>query len=91
LPGISAFKTKTLLLLGILQISLQLLSNMHLVWNAWTWRGFICEMNGHKTIPELNKLGMVGYVEPVELTNTILYILTNKEEYFFVITKRIPL
>jgi hypothetical protein len=45
-------------------------------------------MNGHKTIPELNKLGMVGYVEPVELTN--LYILTNKEEYFFVIDERTP-
>jgi hypothetical protein len=26
---------------------------------------FICEMNGHKTtIPELNKLGMVGMLNP---------------------------
>jgi hypothetical protein len=40
------------------------------------------------TIPELNKLGMVEYVEPVELTNNHLYILTNKEEYFFVIDER---
>jgi hypothetical protein len=32
-----------------------------LVWNAWTWRDLFAEMNGHKTtIPELNKLGMVG-------------------------------
>jgi hypothetical protein len=48
-------------------------------------------MNGHKTtIPELNKLGMVGSMH-VELTNTNLYILTNKEEYFFVIDERMTL
>ena len=41
----------------------------------------VCEINGNKiTIPELYKLRMVEYVEPVELTNDNLEILTNKED-----------
>ncbi len=49
-----------------------------------------CEINSQKvTIPELNKLGFVEYVEPVELTTDNLDILTNREEYFFLIDVRI--
>ena len=47
-------------------------------------------MNGERrTIPELNKNGLVEYIEQVELTNNNLDILTNKEEYFFLIDDRI--
>lgn len=49
-----------------------------------------CEMNGQKvTIPELNKLGLVDYVEQVELTNESLAVLTNRDDYFFLIDDRI--
>ncbi|MEI6949995.1 hypothetical protein V9K67_22610 [Paraflavisolibacter sp. H34] len=49
-----------------------------------------CEMNGEKiTIPELYKLGLVEYLEPVELTPDNLDILTNRENYFFLIDNRI--
>jgi len=49
-----------------------------------------CEINGEKvTIPELNKLDLVEYIEHVELTNENLDILTNKEDYFFLIDDRI--
>lgn len=47
-------------------------------------------MNSKKvTIPELNKLGIVEYFEQIELTNNNLNILTNREEYFFLIDERI--
>lgn len=50
----------------------------------------VCEINGVKvTIPELNKLGMVEYVELVELTHDNLDLLTNNEEYLFWIDERI--
>jgi len=50
----------------------------------------VCEINGEKvTIPELNKLGLVEYIEPIELTNDNLNILTNKEDYFLLIDERI--
>jgi hypothetical protein len=49
-----------------------------------------CQINGQKTtIPALNKLGVVEYVEPVELTMGNLDILTNREQYFFLIDNRI--
>jgi len=49
-----------------------------------------CEMNGQKmTIPELKKLGLVEYVKQVELTNNNLNILTDRENYFFLIDDRI--
>lgn len=49
-----------------------------------------CEMDGQKiAVPELNKLGMVEYVEPVELTMENLEILTNREQYFFLIDNNI--
>ena len=37
------------------------------------------------TIPDLNKLGVVQYVEPIELTTANLDILTNRDQYFFLI------
>ncbi|MDR0233153.1 MAG: hypothetical protein LBI82_13725 [Dysgonamonadaceae bacterium] len=49
-----------------------------------------CEINGEKvTIPELNKLGLVEYIEFVELTDTNSDILTNRNEHFFLIDDRI--
>lgn len=50
----------------------------------------VCELNGQKvTIPELNELGIIEYVEKVELTNENLDILTNREDYFFLIDDRL--
>jgi len=50
----------------------------------------VCELNSKKmTIPELNELGIVEYFEQIELTENNLNILTNKEEYFFLIDERI--
>ncbi len=50
----------------------------------------VCEINGEKvTIPELNKMGLVQYIEQVNLTNENLNILNEKEEYFFLIDERI--
>ena len=48
------------------------------------------EINGEKvTVPELNKLGLVEYVEFVELADINSDILTNRDEYFFLIDERI--
>ncbi len=50
----------------------------------------VCELNGQKiTIPELNELGLVDYIEHVELTTDNLEILTNPEVYYFLIDDRI--
>ena len=49
-----------------------------------------CEMNSQKvTIPELNELGIVDYIDQIELTNENLNILTNREEYFFLVDERL--
>lgn len=85
------FKNKFFLFKGdTSKISLQ-------IGQAMPWFGMpglgekhVCEINGQKiTIPELNKLGLVEYVEQVELTNENLNILTDKENYFFLIDDRI--
>ena len=90
-PEFETFKNKHFLFTGnTSEFSLQ-------VGQAMPWFGMpglgekhVCEMNGQKvTIPELNKLGFVEYIEPVELTNNNLDILTNKEFYFFLIDERI--
>jgi hypothetical protein len=90
-PIFETFKVKNFVFVGdTSNISLQ-------VGQAMPWFGMpglgekhICEINGQKvTIPELNKLGVVEYVEPVELTNTNLEILTNRDQYFFLIDDRI--
>lgn len=41
------------------------------------------------TIPELNKLGLVDYVDFIELADDNVDILTNREDYFFLIDNRI--
>ncbi|CAM3033867.1 hypothetical protein [Flavobacterium succinicans] len=92
LPSIfETFKVKNFLFVGdTSSISLQ-------IGQAMPWFGMPglgekhgCEINSQKvTIPELNKLGFVEYVEPVELTNENLNILTDKENYFFLIYDRI--
>ena len=49
-----------------------------------------CELNGEKiTIPELNQLGLVEYIEHVELNNETMEILTMSDKYFFLIDQRI--
>lgn len=50
----------------------------------------VCELNVQKvTIPELSELGLVEYIEQIELTNNNLQVLTNREGYFFLIDDRI--
>ncbi len=50
----------------------------------------VCEINGEKvTIPELHKLGFVAYIDQVELTTENLEILTDKENYLFLIDERL--
>lgn len=90
-PNFESFKVKHFLFEGdTSKISLQ-------VGQAMPWFGMpglgekhVCEMNGEKvTIPELYKLGLVEYVEQVELTNDNFDILMNKEKYFFLIDQRL--
>jgi hypothetical protein len=50
----------------------------------------VCEKDGERlTIPELGKLGLVEYVEQVELTGDHPDILTEKERYMFLMDERI--
>jgi hypothetical protein len=90
-PEFETFKNKYFLFTGdTSKFSLQ-------VGKAMPWFGMpglgekhVCEMNGQKiTIPELNKLGLVEYVEQAELTNDNLNILAGRENYFFLIDERI--
>ena len=90
-PEFQSFKIKQFLFSGdTSKIDFQ-------VGQAMPWFGMpglgekhVCEVNGEKvTIPELNKLGLVEYIDLVELTNKNLDILTNKDKYFFLIDERI--
>ena len=50
----------------------------------------VCEMNGQKvTIPELYDLGYIDYIKQIELTEENLDILSDKENYYFLIDERI--
>lgn len=50
----------------------------------------VCEINDEKvTIPEMYKLGYIEYIEQVELTNENFEILTDKENYLFLIDERL--
>jgi hypothetical protein len=50
----------------------------------------VCDINDQKvTIPELHELGFIEYIEQVELTNENFEILTDKENYFFLIDERL--
>jgi hypothetical protein len=90
-PEFETFKTKHFLFGGDT-------SNIFLqVGQAMPWFGmpglgekYVCEMDGQKvTIPELNELGLVQYLEQVKLTADNLDVLTNREDYFFLIDNRI--
>ncbi|MDB5268014.1 MAG: hypothetical protein JWP58_1054, partial [Hymenobacter sp.] len=67
------------------------------VMQAMPWFGMpglgekhFCEMNGQKiTVPELNELGLIEYVDQVALTSENLSVLTDRENYFFLIDDRI--
>ena len=86
-PKFETFKTKHFLFCGdTSSVSLQ-------VGQAAPWFGMpglgdkhVCELKGQKvTIPELYELGLVEYLEQIELTIDNLDILTNREDYFFLI------
>jgi len=85
------FKTRHFLFTGdTSNISLQ-------VGKAMPWFGMpglgekhVCELNEQKvTIPELYELGLVEYFEQVELDSDNLGILTQIDNYFFLIDDRI--
>ena len=90
-PNFETFKVKYFLFDNdISNISVQ-------VGQAMPWFGMpglgekhVCEINGKKaTIPELNELGKVEYIEQIDLTDDNLNILTDKENYFFLIDERL--
>ncbi|MGY3089712.1 hypothetical protein ACVWYF_002760 [Hymenobacter sp. UYAg731] len=90
-PEFETFKTRYFLFAGDTSgVSLQ-------VGQATPWFGMpglgekhVCEINGQETtVPELNKLGLVEYVEQVALNSDNLSILTDREHYFFLIDDRI--
>lgn len=50
----------------------------------------VCEINGESaTIPELNNLGIIEYIELIELSDENIDILNDRENYFFLIDERI--
>lgn len=50
----------------------------------------VCELNGAQvTIPELHRLGVVEYVEHIELTGDNLDVLVNRAQCFFLVDERI--
>lgn len=90
-PVFETFETRNFLFAGdTSQISLQ-------VGQVMPWFGMpglgekhVCEIDAQKvTIPQLNKLGLVEYVEQVKLTDGNLEVLTNREEYFFLMYSRV--
>lgn len=45
---------------------------------------YFCEIFGEKIpVPDLEKIGIIEYIKPVELSNVNIEILTNKEQYFY--------
>ena len=61
-------------------------------WFGMPGRGtkFFCEINGQEiSVPELSKMGVIEYVESVELTPDNLGILTDREEYFYLADEKV--
>jgi len=90
-PHFETFKVKYFLFQGdTSKISLK-------VGQAMPWFGMpglgekhVCEMNGENvTIPELYELGVVEYIEQAELTDKNFEILSDKENYLFLIDERL--
>ena len=90
-PEFETFKRKYFLFSGdTSKLSLKVAQAMPWFGMPGLGEKYVCEVGGEKAvIPELNKTGLVEYVEPVELTNGNLTILTNKEDHFFLIDDRI--
>lgn len=90
-PEFETFRVKYFLFCGdTSRISLQVAQAMPWFGMPGLGEKHVCELNGQKvTIPELNELGLVEYIEQVELTTDNLDILTNREDYFFLIDDRI--
>lgn len=90
-PVFETFKVKYFLFAGdTSNISLQV--GLAMPWFGMPGLGekHFCEMNREKvTIPELHRLGLVEYIEPVELANDNLDILTDREHYMFLVDERI--
>ena len=90
-PNFETFEAKHFLFQGDLsKISVQ-------VGQAMPWFGMpglgekhLCQIDGENvTVPELNNLGIVEYVAPVELTEDNLSVLTDRENYYFLVDERI--
>ena len=90
-PEFETFKTKYFLFAGdTSKISLQMGQVMPWFDMPGLGEKHVCELDGQKaTIPELNELGLVEYIEQVELNNDNLDILTKRDEYFFLIDDKI--
>lgn len=51
---------------------------------------YFCELDSQEvSIPELSKLGVIEYVESVELTPDNLGILTDREQYFYLADEKV--
>lgn len=90
-PFFETFKTKYFLFGGDTSI-IKLKVGQAMPWFGMPGLGekHVCEVNGQDvTIPELNKLGIVEYIEQIELTNENSKILNDRENYFFLIDERI--
>ena len=90
-PIFETFKVKNFLFTGNTSI-ISLKGGQVMPWYGMPGLGekLFCEINGQKiTIPELNKLGLVDYVDFIELADDNVDILTNREDYFFLIDNRI--
>ncbi len=90
-PDFKTYKEKHFLIQGdISNVSLQ-------VGQAMPWFGMpglgekhVCSISGEKvTIPELYKLGMIEYIEQVELSTNNFDILTDEDNYYFLINERL--
>jgi hypothetical protein len=90
-PEFQTFKIKHFLFSGdTSKIVLQVAQAMPWFGMPGLGEKHVCEVNREKvTIPELNTLGLVEYIDPVELTNNNLDILTNRDNYFLLIDERI--
>ncbi|GAB3636089.1 hypothetical protein GCM10027422_16790 [Hymenobacter arcticus] len=90
-PVFETFAVKNFLFTGdTSRISLQVAQAMPWFGMPGLGEKYVCEIDSQKiTIPELNKIGLVEYVEQVELTNENLGVLTDREAYFFLIDDRI--
>jgi hypothetical protein len=90
-PEFETFAIKTFLFTGdTSKISVQVAQAMPWFGMPGLGEKHVCERNGQKvSIPELHTLGFIEYFETEELTKDNLHILTNREDYFFLVDERV--